>query len=146
MAPSRWEPARTGARRHLELRACVAARGRGRGRAWGPLAGSGVFAPGPAHPVPGQPRRARTGRTCAAAAARPTKARAREKTSGCVSPGILCFWGARRSAGGCASASFEEAAGRSAGPALGGLLFGDPASALSPGTRRRDLASSARAP
>lgn len=68
---------------------------------------------------------------------------ARKDTRWCVSryPFLL---GERRSAGGCASTSFEEAAGRSAGPARGGL-FEDPASALSPGTGRRDLASSARA-
>ena len=144
MPLSGWEPGRTGPLRQLELCACVAARGRGRGRAWGTPASSGVFVPGPAYPVPGQLPRARTGGNWAAAAARPAKARARGKTRGGVSPGILSFWGERRSAGGCASTSFEEAAGRSAGPARGGL-FEDPASALSPGTGRRDLASSARA-
>lgn len=93
MPLSGWEPARTGPLRQLELCACVAARGRGRGRAWGTPASSGVFVPGPAYPVPGQLPRARTGGNWAAAAARPAKARARGKTRGGVSPGILSFWG-----------------------------------------------------
>ena len=73
--------------------------GAGPGEGLGDARGFWGLRPGPAHPVPGQLPRARTGRTCAAAAARPAKARARRKTRGCVSPGILSFWGARRSAG-----------------------------------------------
>ena len=144
MPLSGWEPARTGPLRQLELRACVAARGG---------AGGG---PGGRPRVLGSSSRASASGSRAAAQSSDGADLCRRGSPAGEGPGAqkdtrLCvsrypfLLGSAEVCGGCASTRFEEAAGRSAGPARGGLLFEDPASALSPGTRRRDLASSARA-
>lgn len=93
--------------------------GAGRGGFGGRPRALGVFAPGPAHPAPGQPRRARTGRTlCRRGSPADVCPGAKRQAVACLQVSLLS-WGSAEVCGGCASASFGGGRGQERGSCPG---------------------------